>query len=37
MSEIDAAEAEEGLDFPIAPVKEILICEDEDENKPAYI
>jgi hypothetical protein len=36
MSEIDAAEAEEGLDFPIAPVKEVLISEEDGKN-PAYI
>lgn len=37
MSEIDAAEAEEGLDFPIAPVKEVLISENGEGKNPAYI
>ena len=37
MAEIDVAEAEEGLDFPIAPVKEVLICDGPDGKNPAYI
>ena len=37
INDLDSAEAEEGLDVAIKPVKEIFICEDHDENKPAYI
>lgn len=37
MAEIDSAEAEEGLDFPIQPVKEVLIAEGPDGKNPAYI
>jgi len=37
MAEIDVAEAEEGLDFSIVPVKEVLIAEGPDGKNPAYI
>lgn len=37
MAEIDTAEAEEGLDFAIKPVKEVLIAEGPDGKDPAYI
>lgn len=37
ISEIDQAEAEEGLAFAISPTKEIQICEGEDGANPAYI
>jgi len=37
ISDIDQAEAEEGLDFAISPTKEIQITEGEDGKNPAYI
>ena len=37
MADIDAAEAEEGVDVALAPVKEILIAENEHGDNPAYI
>lgn len=37
MAELDTAEAEEGLDFEIKPVKSVLIAEGPDGANPAYI
>jgi WD40 repeat protein len=38
ISEIDSAEAEEGVDYAIAPVREILIAKNEQTGEdPAYI
>lgn len=37
VSEVDAAEADEGVDFPIRPVKEIQISENKLGKNPAHI
>jgi hypothetical protein len=37
ISDIDSAEAEEGLDFSITPTKEILISSTPDGKNPAHI
>lgn len=37
ISEIDAAEADEGIDFALAPVREILIADNEEGDNPAHI
>ena len=37
VSDVDAAEADEGIDFALVPVKEVLIAENEDGKNPAHI
>ena len=37
IADIDSAEADEGVDFALVPVKEILISEDEEGKFPAHI
>ena len=37
ISDIDSAEAEEGIDYAIVPTREILIAENEEGKNPAHI
>jgi len=37
ISDIDSAEADEGIDFALVPTREILIAENEEGKNPAHI
>ena len=37
ISDVDAAEAEEGIEVELVPVKEVLIAENEEAKNPAHI